>query len=148
MSNSEPTTSEWQSRFQEVCRAFVDETETLAKYIRDNADARGTGHRARVYDGLMRLWSQVEKLKDAGLDMVAESPKCPLVFAGRQYWYLRDLADQTDFEDECDALETGLDQWARRVLANEVENLWVAGFLESMSLNIMGQFQIAGCLFF
>ncbi|KAJ5558380.1 hypothetical protein N7461_002352 [Penicillium sp. DV-2018c] len=148
MSNLEPTPSEWQTRFQKMCLAFVAEVESLAEYIRDNEDARGTGHRSRVYDRLMRLWENVEKLRNAGLDMVAESPKCPLVLAKLSYWHIRDLADQTDFEEECDELETVLDQWAKGVLANEVENLWVAGFLESLSLNILGHFQAAGCLFF
>ncbi|KAJ5121473.1 uncharacterized protein N7515_009434 [Penicillium bovifimosum] len=145
MPNLEPTPSEWQSRFQKACLTFVDEVETLAKYIRDNGDARGIGHRSRVYDGLMRLWVQVEKLKEAGLEMAAESPKCPLVLAKLQYWHIRDLADQTDFEDECDGLETELDQWAKGVLGDKVENLWVAGFLESLSLSILGRFQ---CSFF
>ncbi|KAJ5457873.1 hypothetical protein N7475_009261 [Penicillium sp. IBT 31633x] len=142
MYSDEQESSPWQNRFQNTCRAFVDETEALANHVRQNPDSYDTANKAVVYQGIMSLWVQVAKLKDTGLDMVAQSPRCPLVLEERRYWFIGALTDQTEFENECDDLETSLDQWGHRILRGEVDNLWVAGFLESTAMHITGQFQL------
>lgn len=74
--------------------------------------------------------------------MVAETPRCSLVLKKRSYWFIRDLADQTEFEDECDDIEARLEGLMQKVQRCEIENLWVAGFLESTSLRIQDQFRV------
>lgn len=142
MPNREPTQSPWQERFQETCHEFVDEIECLSYYIRKNPDDESKEHRAVVYQGLISLWSQIKAIKDAGLEMVAESPKCALILKARRYWFIEALADQTPFENECEVWECDLDKWAHAFLRNEAENLWVAGFLETMALQLIGQYYL------
>lgn len=74
--------------------------------------------------------------------MVAETPRCSLVLKQRSYWFIRDLADQTEFEDECDDIEARLEGLKQKVQRREIENLWVAGFLESTALRIQDQFRV------
>ncbi|KAI3134100.1 hypothetical protein CBS147330_3664 [Penicillium roqueforti] len=74
--------------------------------------------------------------------MVAETPRCPLVLKQRSYWFIRDLADQTEFEDDCDEIEARLEALAVKVQTRELENLWIAGVLESTALHIQDKFHI------
>ncbi|CAI7584817.1 unnamed protein product [Penicillium glandicola] len=126
MSNREPARSPWQKSFQKECRAFAKEAEALADYTREHPNSHG--HEPRV--------------KDTGLDMVAETPRCSLVLKQRSYWFIRDLADQTEFEDECDEIEARLDGLALKVDRRELENLWIAGILESTALHIQDRFHV------
>ncbi|KAJ5817640.1 hypothetical protein N7447_007648 [Penicillium robsamsonii] len=82
------------------------------------------------------------RVKDTGLDMVAESPRCSLVLKDRSYWFIRALADQTEFEDECDEMEARLDGLVLKVERRELENLWVAGVIESTVLYIQETFHV------
>ncbi|KAJ5782452.1 hypothetical protein N7457_004226 [Penicillium paradoxum] len=143
MPNTEPI-SPPQANFQKECCDFVDEIEYLTFYIREKENQGGIAHRSVVYEGLMRIWNQVADVKDAGLDMVAEAPKCALVAEAPKYWFIEALADQTPFEHQCDSLEYDLEQWARSVLRNEAENFWIAGLLENMALQLSGQYYLFG----
>ncbi|KAJ5401819.1 uncharacterized protein N7487_007715 [Penicillium crustosum] len=53
-----------------------------------------------------------------------------------------DLADQTEFEDECDDIEAHLYGLMQKVQDCEIEHLWVAEFLEFTSLRIQDQFHV------
>jgi hypothetical protein len=141
MSNREPARS-WQQNFQKECRTFVKQAEALADYARKHPDDDKYEHTDNICRGLVRLWSQIACVKDTGLDMVAETPKCSLVREDREYWFIRALADQTEFEDECDEIEARLDGLLAKVGQHELENLWVAGVLESTSLHIQGRFHV------
>ena len=142
MPNHEPARSPWQKIFQKECRAFAKEAEALADYARQHPENDQHKHDSNIHRGLTSLWSQIARVKDAGLDMVAETPRCSLILQERSYWFIRDLADQTEFEDECDEVEARLESLAINVEGREVENLWLAGFLESMALHVQDRFHV------
>ncbi|KGO74396.1 hypothetical protein PITC_019290 [Penicillium italicum] len=142
MSNREPTRSPYQKNFQIECRSFVRKAEAIAKYAREHPNNQEYDPNSEVQRGLISLLSKIARVKDTGLDMVAETPKCSLVLKQRSYWFIRDLADQTEFEDECDDMEAQLEGLAQKVKLHEIENLWVAGFIESMALHIQDQFYV------
>ncbi|KAJ5356137.1 hypothetical protein N7517_010746 [Penicillium concentricum] len=142
MSNREPAHSQWQKSFQKECRAFVKEAEALADYARQHSNDYKYEHDDDICRGLISLWSQMARVKDTGLDMVAETPRCSLVLKERSFWFIRALADQTEFEDECDEIEARLDGLALKVERRELENLWVAGVLESTALYIKEKFHV------
>ncbi|KAJ5199892.1 hypothetical protein N7491_009311 [Penicillium cf. griseofulvum] len=141
MSNCEPARL-WQQNFQKECRTFVKQAGALADYVRKHPDDDKHEHTGNICRGLVRLWSQIAYVKDTGIHMVAETPRCSLVREDRGYWFIRALADQTEFEDECDEIEARLDGLIAKVERHELENLWVAGVLESTALDIQGKFHI------
>ncbi|OQE44530.1 hypothetical protein PENCOP_c002G02736 [Penicillium coprophilum] len=142
MSNRESALSPWQKSFQQECRTFVEEAETLADYARQYPDDDEYEHSEDICRGLESLWSQIARVKDTGLDMVAETPRCSLVLKNRDYWFIRALADQTEFEDECDEIEARLGGLVSMVERHELENLWIAGELESTALYIQERFDV------
>ncbi|KAJ5492185.1 hypothetical protein N7453_010282 [Penicillium expansum] len=142
MSKREQPRSPYQKNFQKECWAFVRKAEAIADYARKHPDTHEYGSNTQVYRGLISLLSKLARVKDTGLDMVAETPRCPLILKQRSYWFIRDLADQTEFEDECDDMEAQLEGMVHKVELHEVENLWVAGFIESMALHIQDRFHV------
>lgn len=134
------TVVSWQDVFhREIC-AYLSNIEELAVYIRMHPKDRTVKTAGKMYNGMMFIWAQVERIREIGLEMVAHAPKSPLILERRNYWFIRALADQTEFEDECDRMERELDAMARRIFRREVDNLWVAAFLENESLHIAGEF--------
>ncbi|CAP95688.1 hypothetical protein E8E15_003709 [Penicillium rubens] len=142
MPNPEPAHSPYQKSFQKECRIFAKEAEALADYARQYPEDHEPKQNSDIHRGLISLWSQIARVKDTGLDMVAETPRCSLVLEERSYWFIRDLADQTEFEDECDEVEARLESLAIKVEGYEIENLWLAGFLESMALHVQDRFHV------
>ncbi|CAG8909136.1 unnamed protein product [Penicillium egyptiacum] len=142
MSKREQARSPWQKSFQKECRAFVKEAEALADYARLHPENHEHEHNSNITRGLISLWSKIAQVKDTGLDMIAETPRCSLVLKEDSYWFNRDLADQTEFEDECDEIEAHLEGLAIKVEHREIENLWLAGFLESTALQIQDRFHV------
>ncbi|KAJ5213481.1 hypothetical protein N7449_000650 [Penicillium cf. viridicatum] len=142
MSYREPARSPYQKSFQKECRAFVKRAEATADYARKHPNNHEFELNSEVYRGLISLLSRIARVKDTGLDMVAETPRCSPVLKERSYWFIRDLADQTEFEDECDDIEARLEGVTQKVERREIENLWVAGFLESTALRIQDQFRV------
>lgn len=120
----------------------MKQAEALADYTRQHPNNYEHEHIGKVCRRLVSLWSQIARVKDTGLDMVTETPRCSLVLKQRSYWFIRDLADQTEFEDECDEIEARLDGLALKVQRCELENLWVAGILESTALHVQDQFYV------
>lgn len=118
----------------------MSDLEELAAYIRKRPDDRSLETTGKLYRGMMVIWAQVERIREIGLNMVAHAPKSPLVLERRDYWFIRALADQTQFEDECDRLESELDRMAKKVFRREADNLWVAAFLETESVQVAGEF--------
>ncbi|KAJ5799730.1 uncharacterized protein N7518_001798 [Penicillium psychrosexuale] len=142
MYNCEPARSPWQKSFQMEGRIFVKQAEALANYTRKHPENYDYEQNCNVHRGLIRLWSQIARVKGTGLDMVAETPRCSLVLKQRSYWFIRDLADQTEFEDDCDEIEARLEALAVKVQQRELENLWIAGVLESTALHIQDKFHV------
>lgn len=142
MSNREQLRSPCQRTFQKECRAFVKRAEATADHARKYPDNHELEPNNGVYKGIISLLWRIARVKDTGLDMVAETPRCSLVLKQRSYWFIRDLADQTEFEDECDDIEARLEGLKQKVQRREIENLWVAGFLESTTLRIQDQFRV------
>ncbi|CRL25755.1 unnamed protein product [Penicillium camemberti] len=142
MSNREQLRSPYQRTFQKECRAFVKRAEATADHARKYPNNHELEPNNGVYKGIISLLWRIARVKDTGLDMVAETPRCSLVLKQRSYWFIRDLADQTEFEDECDDIEARLEGLKQKVQRREIENLWVAGFLESTALRIQDQFRV------
>lgn len=142
MSHREQLRSPYQRTFQKECRAFVKRAEATADHARKHPNNHEFEPNSGVYKGLVSLLWRIARVKDTGLDMVAETPRCSLVLKQRSYWFIRDLADQTEFEDECNDIEARLEGLMQKVQRREVENLWVAGFLESTSLRVQDQFRV------
>ena len=107
MSHREQLRSPYQRTFQKECRAFVKRAEATAtaNHARKYPDNHEIEPNSGVYKGLVSLLWRIARVKDTGLDMVAETPRCSLVLKQRSYWFIQDLADQTEFEDECDDIE-------------------------------------------
>lgn len=142
MSNREQLRSPYQRTFQKECRAFVKRAEATADHARKYPNNHELEPNNGVYKGIISLLWRIARVKDTGLDMVAETPRCSLALKQRSYWFIRDLADQTEFEDECDDIEARLEGLKQKVQRREIENLWVAGFLESTALRIQDQFRV------
>ncbi|OQD64192.1 hypothetical protein PENPOL_c008G00310 [Penicillium polonicum] len=142
MSNREQVRSPYQRTFQKECRAFVNRAEATADHTRKHPNNHELEPNSAVHKGLVSLLWRIARVKDTGLDMVAETPRCSLVLKQRSYWFIRALADQTEFEDECDDIEARLEGLMQKVERREIENLWVAGFLESTALHIKDQFHV------
>ena len=142
MSNREQLRSPYQRTFKKECRAFVKRAEATADHARKYPNNHELEPNNGVYKGIISLLWRIARVKDTGLDMVAETPRCSLVLKQRSYWFIRDLADQTEFEDECDDIEARLEGLKQKVQRREIENLWVAGFLESTALRIQDQFRV------
>ena len=140
MPNPVTAVATWQDVFQREICAFLNNLEELATYIRKHPNDRSFETTGKVYRGMMVIWAQVERIREIGLDMVAQAPKSPIVAERRDYWFIRALADQTEFEDECDRMEFELDSMAKKVFRREIDNLWVAAFLESESVHLAGEF--------
>lgn len=142
MSHREQLRSPYQRTFQKECRAFVKRAEATANHARKYPDNHEIEPNSGVYKGLVSLLWRIARVKDTGLDMVAETPRCSLVLKQRSYWFIQDLADQTEFEDECDDIEAHLYGLMQKVQDCEIEHLWVAEFLEFTSLRIQDQFHV------
>lgn len=142
MSHRDQLRAPYQRTFQKECWDFVKKAEVTADHARKYPNNHEFEPNSAVYNGLVSLLSRIARVKDTGLDMVAETPVCSLVLKQRSYWFIRDLADQTEFEDECDAIEARIEGLMQKVERHEIENLWLAGFLESTALHIKDQFSV------
>jgi hypothetical protein len=142
MSNPAKAVSSWQDAFNKEITSFMSDLEQLAGYIRKRPDDRSMKTTGKIYRGMMVIWAQVERIREIGLNMAVHEPKSPLVLQHRDYWFVRALADQSEFEDECDRLEFELDRMAKKVFCREADNLWVAAFLETEAVQVAGDFGI------
>lgn len=125
-----------QEIFHQECRAFRHQLESDALFLRNHPNDNSLKTTGSVYKSLIETWAHVERLREAGLAMASKAPKSPIVLQRHSYWFLRPLADQTEFEDECDRLESLLDYLTKKIYRREAENLWVAGLLEATSLHL------------
>ncbi|EKV10633.1 hypothetical protein PDIG_24600 [Penicillium digitatum PHI26] len=85
MSNREPTRSLYQKSFQKECRAFVTYAEAISECARTHPNNNAPDPNSKVSRGLMNLLSKIARVKDTGLEMVAETPRCSLVRRQRSY---------------------------------------------------------------
>lgn len=142
MSNHSTVQASCQELFQEECRAFRHQLEDDALFLRSHPNDNSLKTTGSIYKSLIETWAHVERLREAGLVMASKAPKSPLVLQHHSYWFLRPLADQTEFEDECDRLESLLDYLTKRIYRREAENLWVAGLLEATSVHLGNVFDV------
>lgn len=131
-----------QDLFQKECLKLKHKLECEIVFLRENPDDNSLETTGKLYKRIMKCWAQVERLRETGLNMVTQAPKSPLVLQRRSFWFIRPLADQTEFEDECDQLESRLDGLAENVYSREVENLWVAELLEIICTHIADEFRL------
>ncbi|CAI7620547.1 unnamed protein product [Penicillium bialowiezense] len=123
----------WQETFQKECLSFLRQLENDALFLRENADDHSFQTTGVAYR---------KRLREAGLEMVEYASNSPLVVERRSYWFIQAMADQSEFEDECDLLEAQLDDLAKKVFSRQVENLWVAGILETTAANFEEGFHL------
>lgn len=132
----------WQETFQKECLSFLRQLENDALFLRENADDHSFQTTGVAYRSMINTWAQIERLREAGLEMVEYASNSPLVVERRSYWFIQAMADQSEFEDECDLLEAQLDDLAKKVFSRQVENLWVAGILETTAANFEEGFHL------
>ncbi|KAJ5325560.1 hypothetical protein MYU51_000317 [Penicillium brevicompactum] len=132
-----------QASFQKKCLSFLRRLEKHAHFFRENPDDRSIETTGIAYRNMMVTWAQVEHIREAGLNMVDDAPKSPLIVERRSYWFLQAMADQREFEDACDLLEAQLEDLAKKVLCREAENLWVAGILENIATTFEDDFHLS-----
>ncbi|KAJ5951137.1 uncharacterized protein N7479_009550 [Penicillium vulpinum] len=135
MSSPDSTESEsWEAIYKEECLSFKASLQTQAEILRNDPENLGEDRLKGVRKELISLSHQAERIKEAALEMVDETPNSVYVRKATPEWLSSRFDPQ--LEQVCISMGYSLDRLAFELRSDRSVDLLVAGHLEQMTDDI------------